>query len=95
MVDPRIIANEIQHQKGWMESVQETGDRSNESHKVYWKTRNAYTNAIEKSKKEHWDNFLENVDHKSMWTTNRYATGEHTDGSRTRIPTLRIKWDNG
>ena len=42
------------------------GDTSDEAHEAYRKVRNAYANAIEKSKKEHWDDFLENIDHKSI-----------------------------
>ena len=70
-------------------------NRSDQAHEQYWKARNMYMNAIAKSKREHWDNLLENVDHKSMWTVNHYATGEHTDGSHTRIPTLKAKGQNG
>lgn len=35
---------------------------------------------IEKAKKEHWTEFLENADSKTLFTANRYSTQPYGDG---------------
>jgi hypothetical protein len=64
-------------------------DPANPAHEAYRSKRNTYANAIEKSKREHWENFLEGIDQKTVWTAHRYASADTTDGGCTRVPTLK------
>jgi hypothetical protein len=64
-------------------------DPADPAHEAYRSKRNAYASAIEKSKREHWENFLEGIDQKTVWTAHRYASADTTDGGCTRIPTLK------
>jgi len=42
------------------------------------------------AKKSHWEEFLQTVNNKSIWTTHHYASGDPTDGSKTRVPMLKL-----
>lgn len=92
---PELSGLRSKARKASRKAYKDRDDRNSQMHELYQKARNTYANVIDKSKREHWDNFLESVDHKSMWTVNRYATGEHTDSGHTRIPTLKTKGQNG
>jgi len=45
---------------------------------------------IETAKKMHWDEFLQSVNDKSIWIAHRYASGDPSDGGKTRVPTLNL-----
>jgi ribonuclease HI len=69
--------------------------RAHESHAKYKAARNKYAEAIEKSKKEHWEDFLEHVNQKTVWSAHKYASADPSDGGRTRIPKLTCKHSSG
>jgi len=52
--------------------------------------RNEYGTMITTAKKLHWEEFLQTVDDKSIWTSHCYASGDPTDGSKTRVPMLKL-----
>ena len=47
--------------------------------------------ALEKAKKDHWEDWLEDVDASNVWTAHKYAGAPPTDGGITRIPTLKCQ----
>jgi hypothetical protein len=54
-----------------------------------------YGKAIVKAKKTHWTDFLEEASDRDLWTSNRYLKDPIGDGGKSRIPTLKVKDDNG
>ena len=44
--------------------------------------RNLYREMIEHTKRRHWENFLETINDKTVWTTHWYISGEPTDGRK-------------
>ena len=61
------------------------------SHKAARKVRNDYHSLIFRAKKQHWDSWLENVSSKTLWDSHRFITSPASDGSKTRIPSLKAK----
>ena len=59
-------------------------------HQQHKETTKKYAALIERTKKEHWEDWLTNASEKDIWTANKYATDPPTDGSRTRMPTLNF-----
>jgi ribonuclease HI len=68
---------------------------SDPAHEDYRTARNRYAEAIEKAKKDHWKDFLDRIDQKTIWTASKYASADTSDGGRTRIPTLVTTQANG
>jgi ribonuclease HI len=64
-------------------------------HREAKKARNEYNTMIHKSKQQHWDNWLENISSKTLWDTHRFISAPATDGSKTRIPALKVKDAHG
>ena len=44
---------------------------------------------IEQVKNDHWQDFLQGLDKRTMWTAHKYASGEPSDGVRARMPPLK------
>ena len=59
------------------------------SHADHKQASRDYAKLIEKSKKTHWEAWLIDASERDLWTANKYATGQQTDGGRTRMPTLK------
>jgi ribonuclease HI len=47
-----------------------------------------YANEITETKKQHWIEWLEDLEGNDIWTANRYVSSSPNDGGQTRIPTL-------
>ena len=62
-----------------------------EAHQKYKTACNKYANTIKKSKKDHWEDFLKQIDEKTVWTAHKYSSAEASDGSSTRVPALTTK----
>ena len=65
------------------------------SHREAKRARNEYNSLIYRSKQQHWDNWLENVSSNSLWDTHRFISAPASDGSKTRIPALKVKDSRG
>ena len=65
------------------------------SHQQHREANKEYAALIEKTKKEHWEEWLLNASERDIWTANKYTTDPSTDGGRTRMPTLNIPDPNG
>jgi len=66
-------------------------DRSKPIHEEYRRKRNDYAQAIKETKRDHWDEWLENLDDEEVWTAGRMMGGGGKDGGRMRIPDLEVK----
>lgn len=64
-------------------------------HATFKRARNDYSQMIRDQKEKHWRTFLGNLDETTIWTANRYATNEPTDGGRTRMPKLETLREDG
>jgi exonuclease III len=62
---------------------------NNPVHAESIKAKKDYEKAIEYNKKHHWRDWLEKADDPDIWTAHRYITAPASDGSTTRIPTLK------
>ena len=60
------------------------------SHEKARRARNDYNALIDKFKRQHWENWLENISDKTLWDAHRFILAPVTDGSKTRIPTLKV-----
>ena len=49
---------------------------------------------IEKAKKKHWEDWLEDVNTDNIWTAHKYTGNDPSDGGNTRIPMLKTQ-ENG
>ena len=50
---------------------------------------------MERVKKEHWEQWLEELEGEEIWTANKYVDSPPSDGGKARIPTLRRREANG
>ena len=51
--------------------------------------RGAFSDLLKKTKRDHWEDWLENVDGKTIWDAHKFTSGAETDGGRVRIPALK------
>jgi ribonuclease HI/exonuclease III len=56
---------------------------------------NAYGEAILLAKRQHWSDYLEDMDASDIWMANKYLRNPIGDGGNPRIPTLRTTNANG
>ena len=66
-----------------------------EAHAAHEEARRQYAETIEKAKKEHWEQWLEELQGDEIWTANKYVDSPSTDGGKARIPTLKRQEANG
>jgi len=55
-------------------------------HKEAKKAASNYATKIEKAKKKHWEDWLEDVSVENVWTAHKYAGSAPTAGGNTNIP---------
>ena len=68
---------------------------SDMAHAKYQASHDRYANKIEKAKRDHWEELLDCVDERTMWTAHKFVSAEATDGGCTRILTLTAKREDG
>ena len=54
-----------------------------EAHKIFHKT-------LERTKRQHWRDWLEKADDPDIWTAHKYTLAPVGDGGRSRIPVLKM-----
>ena len=67
--------------------------RSNPKHSIHTEAEAAkkqYAHELERSKRQHWRDWLEKATDPDIWTAHRYVSAASEDGNNTRIPTLRV-----
>lgn len=57
--------------------------------------KNRYAEEIESTKKQHWIEWLEDIEGNDLWTANKYISSAPKDGGKTRIPTLNTRRPDG
>ena len=65
------------------------------AHELARRARNDYNNLIDTSKRQHWDSWLESISPKSIWDAHKFTSNPASDGSKARIPTLRVRNNDG
>jgi ribonuclease HI len=65
------------------------------SHRTLRAKSRDFGEAIIQIKREHWENYLEEMAADDIWTANRYLREPIGDGGSPRIPTLRVKDEDG
>lgn len=58
-------------------------------------TKQLYADEITATKKQHWVEWLEDIEGNDLWTANRYISSAPSDGGKTRVPTLRTTRPDG
>jgi len=61
------------------------------AHRTYKTARNQYGTMIEMAKRTHWEEFLQSVDDKTVWSAHHYTASAPSDGGKARIPTLCLE----
>jgi hypothetical protein len=61
---------------------------AHEVHADLKKTKQLYADEITATKKQHWIEWLEDIEGNDLWTANRYISSMPSDGGKTRVPTL-------
>ena len=64
---------------------------NNPLYKEFRKIWNKYSEAIQKTKDEHWGEWSEMLDKEGIWTANQMVSSPAIDGGRCRMPTLQVK----
>lgn len=65
------------------------------SHRELRNLSNAYGDMIQSAKRQHWSDYLEEMDANDIWTANKYLRNPIGDGGNPRIPTLKTRNANG
>lgn len=61
-------------------------------HTEYEEAKKRYSKEIERSKRQHWRDWLERAEDPDIWTASKYISATSAmDGSGTRIPTLQVQ----
>ena len=60
-------------------------------HVEYTTTANMLNNRIDKTKREHWTDWLENAPSQDVYTTNKYVNRDPSDYSNAHIPPLKTR----
>ena len=64
-------------------------------HKEWKKARNELTNLLRKTKCDHYIDWIESINAKTIWDAHRFAMAPVTDGAKTRIPVLKRTNEHG
>jgi hypothetical protein len=67
------------------------GIEGHPAHEAYRLARNTMAEEIRKAKAEHWTQWLEGLDDKTVWAANRLVMSSASDGGASRVPTLQIR----
>ena len=65
------------------------------SHRKMRDFSNRYGKEIQTAKRQHWSDYLEEMDANDIWTANRYLRNPVGDGGSPRIPMLKTRNANG
>ena len=57
-------------------------------HEKFRECRRKYSRELERTKRDHWRNWLEQATDPDIWTVHRYINMPASDGGKTRIPDL-------
>jgi len=57
--------------------------------------RNRYAKLLRKTKKDHYEEWIEGITQRTIWDANKFSAAPSGDGGKTRIPALKIKDHEG
>ncbi|KAG2071042.1 hypothetical protein BDR04DRAFT_1154846 [Suillus decipiens] len=64
-------------------------------HTEYRTLKNCYADKITSTKKQHWIDWIEDLEGNNLWMASCYVSLEPTDGGKSHIPTLIAKNPDG
>ena len=64
-------------------------------HEEWKRARNELTKLLQKTKRDHYNDWIESIDMKTIWDAHRFVSTPVSDGSKTRIPALKKTEANG
>ncbi|KAL7281623.1 hypothetical protein ACG7TL_004940 [Trametes sanguinea] len=70
-------------------------DPAHPSHAEYRRFRNMYADHITAAKNDYWKAWIDSVDGKTIWDTNRFLKRGATDGGSARIPPIQVAGPDG
>jgi hypothetical protein len=62
-------------------------------HEERRKARNAYSQLVKDTKREHWTQWIEDATEYSIWTINKYTSSSSPPGNCPRLPNLQTPHD--
>jgi len=63
-------------------------------HKEHTDAEKLYDRTLERTKRQHWRDWLERAEDPDIWTVHKYTSQPYTDGAKARIPALKYIQDN-
>ena len=60
-------------------------------HEDHMNAKRKYDNTLERTKNQHWRDWLERAVDPDIWTVHKYTSAPATDGAKARIPVLKYK----
>jgi hypothetical protein len=60
------------------------------SHKEHQTANKIFQRMLEKTKHQHWQDWLEKAEDPDIWTAHRYTTSPAGDGGKSEIPVLKV-----
>ena len=64
-----------------------------QSHVERREANKTFQKTLERTKRQHWRDWLEKADDPDIWTAHRYASSPPGDGGKSRIPVLKLTRD--
>lgn len=64
------------------------------THKEHTDAEKLYDRTLERTKRQHWRDWLERAEDPDIWSIHKYTSQPSTDGARARIPALKHKRGN-
>ena len=92
---PELTAMHKQKNRLAKDAYRWRGLPDHDTHQQHKEVSKEYTKLIDKSKKEHWEEWLLNASERDIWTANKYATDPPTDGGHTSMPNLMFPNPDG
>ena len=59
------------------------------THEEWKKARNKLSDLLRKTKCDHYIDWIESINAKTIWDAHKFSTAPVTDGAKTRIPVLK------
>ena len=64
------------------------------AHSEHLEAEKLYDRTLDRTKRQHWRDWLERAEDPDIWTIHKYTSQPSTDGAKARIPALKYKRDN-
>ena len=72
-------------------SYKRKDDLAHPVHAEHKEAERLYDRTLERTKKQHWRDWLERAEDPDFWTVHKYTSQPSTDGAKARIPALKFR----